>query len=147
MVQKSQKSKLNLYNIFVNFFLKKGKKQKIKKKIHESFIILSKKFNVPVNKILLKVIFSFYTFIEVKRVKARRRLNIIPFSVRNSRRYFLVFKKIQNILKKKKTSISIKFYTEFLNILKRRSRSKDLKSTNLTQAFSNRSNTHFRWFF
>lgn len=146
MEQKNQKNSINLHSILINFFFKKGHPAKMKKIINNTFFILSKKLNQPVNRILLKVFLFLYSYLEVKQVRMRRRFNVVPFSVRSSRRCFLVLKKIRISLKKK-VSFSKSLYLEILNILSKRSRSKELKDINISQAFSNRSKTHFRWFF
>ena len=146
MEQKNLKKAKSLYSTFVNFFIKKGKAPHTKRSVNQAFLLLNKKLKLPLNRILLKTFYALYTYIEVKHVKMRRRLNIIPFSVRSSRRYFLVLKKFRPSLQKGKP-LTTRLYSEILNILLRRSRAKILKDANITQAHANRSNTHYRWFF
>lgn len=146
MEQKNQKNNINLYSVLINFFSKKGDYAKTRSIINKTFFLLSKKLRLPVNRVVLKLFLFLYTYLEVKQTRMRRRFNIVPFSVRRSRRCFLVLKKMRSSLKKK-MSLSSRLYTEVLNVLSRRSRSKEIKDTTISQAYTNRSKTHFRWFF
>ena len=88
------------------------------------------------------------SFVEVKKVRVRRRFVLVPFPINLKRRSYLIVKWIMQTVQKdkKKSSFSKKLAKEIISVLKNAfSKTKKLRRLNFSQALANRSNTHFRW--
>jgi len=147
--QQNNKRSVNLYQYFINFFIKKGKKLKIKIKLDLIFLNISKSFNVPVSLLLLKIYKILVTFVELKKVKLKGRLHLVPFLLKSSRRKFCVLNYLKKAIHEdtRKLSFSEKLNTEILKLLlnPKTSRALKLKKINVSKSFQNKSNAHFRW--
>lgn len=151
MVQKKILNKflVNKYEKFLKFFIKQGKKIKIKKILENVLIQLSKKTKKSKSLRFFKIFLRFNSYIEVKRVKMRRRLFIIPTFVPAKRRFYLILKWLLLSIKKnkKKESMVKKFVQEIKKTIlsDKKSNILLLKLDNYKEAFLNRSNMHYRW--
>ena len=148
MSKKDKSLKNLLYFKFLGALLKKGKKTKAKKILDEVLLKVSKKTNLPVDLVLYRVFFNLNTFVEVRRVRFKRRSFLVPFNITFSRRISLILKWILTSLKEDKRKISTidKLSIEIFKIVyKLPSNSMNLKKLNDLQAFSNKANIHFRW--
>lgn len=149
MEQKLAINKKNLYNKFLNFFIKKGKKVKIKSLLDLTLFKMSQRYIYPINTLLLKTFVKLNSFLEIKNVKKNRRARLIPFSVSLSRRSYIALKWIKKAISsdKRKLSFSEKLKVEItnLNFKPKQSNALSLKSVNTKQALANRANIHFRW--
>jgi ribosomal protein S7 len=138
----------NLYNKFINFIFKSGKKSFWENAFSDVFLKISKKLHYSRNFILLKIFLRLHTRVEVKKVKMRRRIYIIPTFINFKRRFFLGIKWLLDSIKKNKKKISLKekLLTELLVLLKKKTSFgiKQLENNNLI-SYKNRSNMHFRW--
>jgi len=140
--------KNHLYNKFLGFLNKKGGKIKAKKILSDSFLVLSKKTGLSVRSILLKIFLKLNTFVEVKRIRVRKRVTLVPFYIKYNRRLYLVVKWIMMAVKEDTRRISFvnKFSNEILQLLgKKASKALKFKESNVSQVLLNRSNMHFRW--
>lgn len=137
-----------LYNIFLGFLTKKGNKTVARKILTETFFIVSNSIKLPLYLIFLKIFKSLNTFIEVKKIKSRKNLHIVPFPISFKRKLYLIVKMLMDSVKKNKNKISFskKLSLEIINLLKKnKTKSLELKKTNLKLAVLNRSKIHFRW--
>lgn len=139
----------NLYQYFINFFIKKGKKTKIKLKLDSIFLSISKSLSISVSLLLLKIYKTLVSFVELKKVKLKGRLHLVPFLLKSNRRKFSVLNYIKKAVLEdtRKLSFSEKLKTEILKLLlnPKTSRSLKLKKINVSKSFQNKSNAHFRW--
>lgn len=139
---------LSLYDKFMGFLIKKGKKTIAKKILEDAFFLLSKRLKTAKNIIFLRVFLKLNTFVEIKKVQIRKRAFFVPFSISLKRRSYLVIKWLLQSVKEKKDKVSIsqKLAEEIFEVLtKTKSKTSNLKKLNNNQAFLNRSNSHFRW--
>jgi ribosomal protein S7 len=137
-----------IYNKFLGVLVKKGKKSKVKKILDTVLVNVSKKTKKSINHILYAIIYNLSTRIEIKKVKLRRGSFFVPFLISHSRQIYLILKwiviSIQN--DKRKVSTIKKLSLEIFRIItKLPSGSLNAKNFNNSQAYLNRSNTHFRW--
>lgn len=138
----------NLYNNFLLFIFKTGKKNIWVQQFTSLFDTLAKKLQYSKATLLLKLFTRLFTRVEVKKVKSRKRITYIPFFIKTSRSLFLSLKWIFLAALKKKGNISLKnkLYTELVQILTQKSSfSLQKVEENNISAFTNRSNIHYRW--
>jgi len=69
------KKKKNVYSNFLGYLTKKGKKVSAKKVIDCAFLKVSKKLNIPVYFVLIKIFIKLNTFVEIKKNKKKRSKN------------------------------------------------------------------------
>jgi small subunit ribosomal protein S7 len=141
-------NKKNLYLKFVGFLIKKGNKINAKKIIEHAFSKISKKTKISAHHILKKVFLKLNSFVEIKKIRIRRRTHFVPFYTNSKRKLYLAVKWIiQSVQENRnKVSFSEKLFLEVYDIIKKRS-SKTFKKRNLniSQALLNKSNIHYRW--
>jgi ribosomal protein S7 len=138
----------NLYNKFLLFIFRVGKKNIWEQKFSSIFDQLSLKLSYSRPVLLLKIFTRLFTRVEVKKVKARKRITYIPIFIKLARSIFLALKWIFLAALKKKGNISFqtKLFTELLQILTQKSSfSLQKVEENNISAFKNRSNIHYRW--
>lgn len=139
---------INLYYQFINLVFKQGKKSFWEKSLSSLFFILKKKLNYSKNFILLKLFLRLHTKVEIRIVKSRKRINLIPFFIKFKRRCFLSLKWLLEASKKSKQKNSLKqnLLLEILLILRKKSCvSLNLLEENNLLSYKNRANMHFRW--
>ena len=145
MIKNIQKK--TFYDLILGFFIKKGQKQKAKKLLDQTFIILQKKTKKPLPLLMGVFFFRLKTVVEVKKIKIGKREHCIPFVISPKRRLFLSMKWLKQAISqdKRKVSFSEKLSTEILNVfLNKPCVSLNLKKENTKLAFSNRSNIYYR---
>jgi ribosomal protein S7 len=145
---KLKKEKINLYNIFLGFLIKNGKKMIAKKILTETFLLVSNSVNLPIHFIFLKIFFLLNIFVEIKKIKSRRNIHIVPFPISFKRKLYLIIKNLMESVKKNKNKIpfSKKLSLEIINLLNNnKTNSLEKKKLVLSQAVLNRSKIHFRW--
>jgi ribosomal protein S7 len=99
-------------------------------------------------RILLKVFKKLSTFVEIKKIRVRKRLVYVPFYITSSRRMYLIIKWVMLAVKtdKRKIPFTNKIANEILSVLRNKSsKSMRYKKSNVSMVLSNRSNIHFRW--
>jgi small subunit ribosomal protein S7 len=138
----------NLYNKFISFVFKNGIKGVWEKNFSSIFFILRKKLNYSRSFILLKIFMRLHTKVELRTIKTRRRINLVPFFIKIKRRFFLALKWLLKSIKRNKMRVSLKekLLLEILVIFQKKScfSIQELKTNNLL-AYKNRANSHFRW--
>lgn len=138
----------SFYEQFLGFLIKKGNKVKAKKILDEAFLSVTKKTKHSKQVALTLLFSSLNSFVEVKKVRVRRRFVLVPFPINLKRRSYVIVKWIMQSVEKdvKKSSFANKLAREFISILKNAfSKTKKLRRLNFSQALANRANTHFRW--
>jgi len=136
------------YKKFLGVLVKRGKITKAKNILDLVFFNISRTTKFSFGKIISNIFLRLNTFVEIKKVRSKRQTNLIPFPISYSRRIFLILKWILLAVSKDKRRISYanKLFLEILKIVKKLpSESFNTKTINNLQAYSNRSNTHFRW--
>jgi ribosomal protein S7 len=137
-----------LYNRLINLFLKKGLKNKIKSTIDLAFKELAVLTGVSTSYLLAVIFSKLNIFVEVKDISVRRSIYSVPFPLTVKRRSFIISKWILKALQqnKKRLSFKKKFINEFnLLYLGEPSKVVTYQQANLTKAYKNRSNLHYRW--
>jgi len=138
----------NLYNKIINFFTKKGNKVKATKIVNEAFDKVSKETGLSFNSTLSKLFSKLNSFVEVKKIRVRRGFHLVPFPISHKRSTYLIIKWLIQAIKedKRKISFSDKLFSEInQTISSSSSKSLEIKTSNISQVLSNRSNIHFRW--
>lgn len=138
----------NLYNKFLFFIFKVGKKSVWENKFVSLFDLLALKLQYTKSVLLLKIFTRLLTRVETKKVKSRKRINYVPFFIKLSRSIFLSLKWIFSAALKKKGNISFsdKLFMELVQIITQRSSfAIQRRQENNSLAFKNRSNSHYRW--
>ena len=143
-----KKKNLHLYNKFVGFITKNGKKPKAKVIFDSALFNVTQKLKIPLNRLLLKIFLKLNSYIEIKTIKIRKKIHFVPFPTTYKRRIYLVIKWIINatLEDKRKLNFSEKLSLEIFNLIKNKSsKSLKIKKNNFSKALINRSNLHFRW--
>jgi len=100
------------------------------------------------NSILSKLFSKLNSFVEVKKIRVRRGFHLVPFPISHKRSTYLIIKWLIQAIKedKRKISFSDKLFSEInQTISSSSSKSLEIKTSNISQVLSNRSNIHFRW--
>ena len=141
-------SSFNLYNKFLNHFLKSGKKITIKKIVDKVFQRLSKEFLLSFSYVLVRFFKRLKTYVEIKKLKKRRRTFLVPIALKRHRRTFLPLRWLSEsiLLNKSRVSFFEKLYSEMFKICSNQNcNTLYLLAKNNKQASKNRINTHYRW--
>lgn len=137
-----------LYYKFLGRLIKKGKITKAKKILDTALFKTSKNLKISNNFVLYKIFFHLNSFVELKRVKKKKQINMVPFPISFSRRIYLALKWLLLSVKLNKARISFttKLSIEFNKLVKGiPSNALKLKLLNNSQAYKYKSNAHFRW--
>ena len=140
--------RLNLYENFINFIFKSGKKYIWEKIISEVFLTIKKNLKISQNIILLKIFLRLYSKIEIKKIKTRRKYVLVPVFISVKRRFYLALKWLLLAISKNKLKISLKekLFLEIYKLIKNKScESFKLLKLNNESVYLNRSNYHYRW--
>lgn len=134
----------------IGFLIKNGNKTAALNIFNE----VCKKISLTVPMISLTYFFSLFflklnTNIEIRKVSFRRRVHYIPIPIKTSRKIFIIFQWIRQILNTNKQNISFynKFYNELIAVVFSESTSPimKLKLDNELKAYQYKSKAHFRW--
>ena len=141
-------NKKTLYSILIGFLTKNGKKAVAVKILTSAFLQVSKKTNLSARQILLKLFLKLNSFVEVRKIKIRKKNFFVPFPTALKRRLYLTMKWLMEATKKntQKISLSEKLAFEIEQTLTTNdSNSIKIFKNNLELALKNRSNLHYRW--
>jgi ribosomal protein S7 len=148
MLNKNFIKKKNLYKTLLGFLIKKGNLISAKNILNNTFSIIFKKTGYSKESALLKLFLVLNSFVEVKKVRVRRRFVLVPFSISLKRRSYLIVRWLMKTVNQdtRRESLSEKLSHEIINILKGLiTNTKKAKVLNISQAIANRSNIHYRW--
>jgi ribosomal protein S7 len=137
----------NIYTKFLGSLIKKGNKIAAKRILDTSFIKVSTKHKIPVHLILNKIFSKLDCFLEIKKIRIRKNVHIVPFPLNSKRQNFLKIKWILESAKEdlRKVDFSEKISSEVSNILlNKKSKILSKKDYIRKQALMNRSNLHYR---
>jgi len=143
-----KKKNLHLYNKFVGFITKNGKKPKAKGIFDAALFSVTQQLKIPLNKLLLKIFLKLNSYIEIKTITIRKKVHFVPFPTTYKRRIYLVIKWIvtATLEDKRKLKFSKKLALEIFNLIKNQSsKSLQIRKKNFSKALINKSNLHFRW--
>jgi len=137
-----------LYKKFLGFLIKKGGRVTAKRILDKVFFSVSKITGFSIDILLIKLFIKLNSFVEVKKIRIRKRILFVPFSINLKRRSYLVVKWLFEAISKdkKRNSLSTRLAQEILLVLSSNlSGSKKLRDINIAHAIANRSNIHYRW--
>jgi len=137
-----------IYSKILGFLIKKGKKSVAKKTLDNAFIITANKTGLSLHYLLLKVFSKLNTFVEIRKLRIRRRSYFVPFSINVKRRSYLAIKWLVSAVDQdtRKVSMAEKLATEIYKVVNNLPcKSLKTKESNNSQAIANRSNIHYRW--
>ena len=141
-------NKLNLYKNFISFIFKSGKKHIWEKIISDIFLLIKKNLKISQNIILLKIFLRLYSKIEIKKIKTRKKIALVPVFISVRRRFFLALKWLLVSVNKNKLQISLKekLFLEIFKLTNNKS-CESLKQLELNNenVYLNRANFHYRW--
>lgn len=138
---------INLYSYLIQFITRFGKMSRVKLSLTSVFFTLYKNLKISKTKILLLLFLRLYTKVEIRHIKVRRRVHIVPFLISIERQFFLTLKWLLVAVQenKERCSYEKKFLLEITNILKNKASSIIFLEKNNNLASKNRSNAHYRW--
>ena len=139
---------LNLYKIFISFIFRSGKKHIWEKIISDIFLLIKKTLKIAQNIILLKIFLRLYSKIEIKKIKTRKKIALVPVFISVRRRFFLALKWLLVSVNKNKLQIALKekLFLEIFKLTNNKS-CESLKQLELNNenVYLNRANFHYRW--
>lgn len=141
-------TKINLYNKFIGFLLKKGKINKSIKILKTVLFHLSSIYKNSCYYILSFIFHKLQSNIEARMVLVHRKKYLVPILINSSRSVHLGLRWLINTTRKNffKAPFWKKLLKEILFILQnKKSKVLDLKYSNVNRILSNSSNLHFRW--
>ncbi len=142
---------MHIYKKLINQLCKHGKLEKTKNLVDKVFFKIKSLTNYPSYAVLYRIYKRLHILVEVKKVKQRNRVTLIPFPLCLSRRIFVV---LSTFLITTKTKLKKKHkFSALENILNEAvALTKNLKTVStkhneeiLSQLSASRSNSHFRW--
>jgi ribosomal protein S7 len=87
-----QEKNKNIYSKFIGSLIKDGNKVCAKNILDTSFIKVSNKTKMPVHFILNKTFSKLDCFLEIKKIKIRKNIHLVPFPLTSKRQDFLKIK-------------------------------------------------------
>lgn len=137
-----------VYLKFIGSLTRQGKKKCSKKILDTSFQIVSRKLNLSLDLILVKLFLKLQCFLEIKKRKLGKNFHLVPFPIKRRRQNFLKIKWLLQSVNEdiRKIPLWKKLSLEIINILlDKPSKTREKKNAVLQDALKNRSNIHFRW--
>ncbi len=138
-----------IYGLFIGYLTKQGNKIHAKNIVNSTFGELTSRFNTPAFSLLKIILKRTDSVLEIKTLKKRKSIHVIPFAINYSRRTYLVVKKLFDSVTQSgiKKSFKDRLVSELSNILSKNKYSKTVQRNKeiLKQALFYRSNSHFRW--
>lgn len=138
----------NLYTSLIGQLTKNGKKNKAIEILNSAMLTVSLKTNFSIIKIFKILSKKLGSVVETKTVRLRKNVHIIPFPLKNSRRFYLISKNIVSSINENTSKISVKekIIEEIFSLIKnKQSKSLQKKTNTLKQATNNKANIHYRW--
>jgi len=141
-------NKKTLYSILIGFLTKNGKKALAVKTLTAAFLQVSKKTNLSTRQIFLNFFLRLNSFVEVRKIKIRKKTVFVPFPIVLKRRLYLTMKWLIKAAKQNKSKITLSDKLAFeikQTLTTKDSNSLRIFKNNLELALKNRSNLHYRW--
>lgn len=141
-------NKKNLYSILIGFLTKNGKKTTALKVLTLAFLQVSKKTKLSTRQIFLKFFLKLNSFVEVRKIRVRKKNFFVPFPTVLKRRLYLTVKWLVEAVKQNKQKVSLVDKLAFEiehTIMFSDSIVMKIFKNNLDLALKNRSNLHYRW--
>jgi len=138
----------NLYKLLINFFIKDGNVSRITKIMDKIFTKLIHEFKISKRLLLLKIFTTHIFYVEVKKIKSRRRINHVPFLIKQKRSFYLILSWLREAVKNNKQTNRLEdsLYRELYNLITlKQSKVFESIENNNKLAILNRSKIHFRW--
>jgi ribosomal protein S7 len=132
-----------LHKKLLNFLIRKGKKEAVRKIIAASIYELTAGLKLPTSASILWTIFKeLYSGVEVRLVRKKGRHHFVPFNISYYRQTYLIIKWIQEGLKTNKERVPLKqkVQAELRSIYSKTSESKKNKRNNDALVFLHKSN-------
>jgi len=136
------------YNKFLGSLIKNGNKSAAKRILDKSLEIVSERSKILPSMVLRKIFPKLHCYLEIKKIKIRKNIHIVPYPLTSKRQNFLKVKWILDYVKKNKRRVNMsqKLATEFLNIIKNKKAKILLTKNSINrEAVANKSNLHYRW--
>jgi small subunit ribosomal protein S7 len=136
------------YNKFLGSLIKNGNKSAAKRILDKSLEIVSERTRISPSFVLRKIFPKLHCYLEIKKIKIRKNIHIVPFPLTSKRQNFLKIKWILDYVKKnnRRVDMSQKLATEFINIIKNKKAKILLTKNSINrEAVANKSNLHYRW--
>ena len=136
------------YNKFLGSLIKNGNKSAAKRILDKSLEIVSERTRIRPSFVLRKIFPKLHCYLEIKKIKIRKNIHIVPFPLTSKRQNFLKIKWILDYVKKnnRRVDMSQKLATEFINIIKNKKAKILLTKNSINrEAVANKSNLHYRW--
>ena len=136
------------YNKFLGSLIKNGNKPAAKRILDKSLEIVSERTRISPSFVLRKIFPKLHCYLEIKKIKIRKNIHIVPFPLTSKRQNFLKIKWILDYVKKnnRRVDMSQKLATEFINIIKNKKAKILLTKNSINrEAVANKSNLHYRW--
>lgn len=140
--------KKNLYNTIVGQLTKKGKKNIATNIVNTSFFDTAIKTKSSLTRIFKGLSRKLGSVVETKIVRLRKNVHVIPFPLKNSRRFYLIAKNVVTSVEENNSKIpsNRKLTEEMFSLLKtKQSRSLQKKENIIKNAVANKANVHYRW--
>lgn len=137
----------SIYNNLLGNIIKRGKKVKAKKILNISIETVSSRLNTNSYILLQRLAQKIGSLVELRKIKIRKNVHIVPFPVKSYRRKFLFSKQLVSSIssdKKKINSIEKLNFNIFSYLLKKGA-NYNKKDLTFKEIVANRSNIHYRW--
>jgi len=139
--------KKTFYNNLMGCLTKRGKRQKAKQILDQSLLQTSKVTRNCASKILYRLASKLGNLIELRKLKIRKNVILVPFLSKKNRRQFLVSKQLVSELKtnRKKFDGATKLSEHMRSFLLKGGDNFNKRKLYQKQILANRSNLHFRY--
>lgn len=147
MELKSKKN-YNVHTKLVGCLTKNGKKTKAKSSVSKSLQKVCKSLNVISIDIIKKFADVLGTVVELRTVRMRKNVFIVPVPVNSNRRNYLIVKKIIKTVLENKSHVDLeqKLVQEIISIMRNKNSKSIAERKNIViEAVKNKSNLHYRW--
>jgi len=141
----------NMHSSILQFFLKKGKLKTAEKSLENLIKFIFRKVGMGEYYVFTTLYKTLYTDVEVRSIKYRRNLYLVPFPINRKRRFFLITKFLFDAALKEKTRlpIALKLSEEIIKYFEKNYENSEsfMKKNSIEKtALEYRSNCHFRWY-
>nr|NP_066445.1 ribosomal protein S7 [Ochromonas danica]AAG18411.1 ribosomal protein S7 [Ochromonas danica] len=137
----------SIYKNLLGNIIKRGKKVKAKLILNSSIEIVSSRLNSNSDILLQRLAQKIGSLVELRKIKIRKNVHIVPFPVKSYRRKFLFSKELVSYIfsDKKKTNSVEKLNFNIFSYLIKKGSNYNKKDATLKEVIINRSNIHYRW--